>query len=120
MEYVKLFIAAAGIPSAIVGLIIWWFKRWIEQRDAEKERLELEREANRERREKNIENLVMLTIKSCDSIKILSEATARAVQRIPDAHCNGDMTTALKRASEIEQEEKEFLTKQGIKHIFED
>lgn len=120
MEIVKWFLIQAGIPGVIVGIFVWWFKRSVEKRDVEKERLEREREAARERREKNIENLVMLNIKSCDSIKILAEATARAVQRIPDAKCNGDMSSALKRAAEIEQEEKDFLTKQGLKHIFED
>lgn len=49
---------------------------------------------------------------------VLAEATARAVQRIPDAHCNGDMDSALKQAAEIQKLEKEFLLDQGIKHIF--
>ena len=52
------------------------------------------------------------------STNVLATATAKAVQRIPDAHCNGDMTEALRRASEIQNEEKEFLLDQGIKHIF--
>lgn len=47
------------------------------------------------------------------------QAIARAVQRIPDAHCNGDMTEALTKMEEMQYQEKEFLMKKGIKHIFE-
>lgn len=48
----------------------------------------------------------------------LAEATARAVQRIPDAKCNGDMTSALAEADKYIQEEKRFLMELGISHIF--
>ena len=47
----------------------------------------------------------------------LGEATAKAVQRIPDAHCNGDMHAALDYASQVKHEQKEFLTKRGIHAI---
>lgn len=53
------------------------------------------------------------------STNILAEATAKAVQRIPDAHCNGDMTSALKQSAKYQQEEKDFLINQGIKHVFD-
>lgn len=46
-------------------------------------------------------------------------AIARAVQRIPDAHCNGDMTKALDEIAEIQKKEQQFIIDQGIKHIFE-
>ena len=42
------------------------------------------------------------------------EATARAVQRIPDAHCNGDMRDALNYAQEVKHKQKDFLAQQGI------
>jgi hypothetical protein len=51
---------------------------------------------------------------------VLAQATARAVQRIPEAHCDGDMTAALEKAAKIQQEEQQFLFDQGIKHIFGD
>lgn len=53
------------------------------------------------------------------STNILAEATAKAVQRIPDAHCNGDMTSALEQSAKYQQEEKDFLINQGIKHVFD-
>ena len=100
-------IIIAGIPSAITGLAIWWFKKQLEVHDR---RLE--------EREKNLETLMMMIIKTSKANNVLAVATAHAVQRIPDAKCNGDMTAALKEADRIQQEEKDFLMKQGIKHIF--
>ena len=44
----------------------------------------------------------------------LAEATAVAVQRIPDAHCNGDMHAALEYATSVKHKQKDFLTKQGV------
>ena len=102
-------ILAMGIPSAIFGLLIWWFKRYIDKR-----------EANAEAREKNTENLMLLIMKEIRANNILAEATAKAVQRIPDAHCNGDMTSALDLASRIHKEEEQFMLDQGIKHVFGD
>lgn len=49
---------------------------------------------------------------------VLAEATARAVQRIPDAKCNGDMTEALAQAEKLQKEERAFILEQGINHIF--
>lgn len=108
-----------GIPTAITGLFVWLFKRYIDKRDAEKERKEqLEKEA-REEREKNTEKLMLMIMQTGRASYVLAEATAKAVQRIPDAHCNGDMTEALELASRIQKEEQQFLVDQGIKHIFE-
>lgn len=98
-----------GIPSAITGLLVWWLKRSIDKRDAK-----------REEREKNTETLMLMIMQTSRATNVLAEATARAVQRIPDAHCNGDMTHALEEAARIQKEEKDFLMDQGIKHIFED
>ena len=49
----------------------------------------------------------------------IGEATARAVQRIPDAHCNGDMHAALDYAAKIKHVQKDFLTSQGIHAIID-
>ena len=35
----------------------------------------------------------------------LGESTARAAQRIPDAHCNGDMHAALEYAQKVKHEQ---------------
>lgn len=107
MDLIWAFIIAMGVPSAVMGLLIWWLKRHIDKK-----------EEKREAREANTEKLMLLIMQETRSTNVLATATAKAVQRIPDAHCNGDMTEALRRASEIQNEEKEFLFDQGIKHIF--
>ena len=100
---------AMGIPSAVCGLLIWWLKRYIDKR-----------ETKAEEREKNTENLIILMMKEIRANSVLNEATAKAVQRIPDAHCNGDMTAALERAAKIRKEEEQFMLDQSIKHVFGD
>lgn len=102
-------IMAAGIPSAITGLLLWWIKKKIDKQDEE-----------RQERERNQERLMILIMQTGRATSVLSEATARAVQRIPDAHCNGDMKKALDDAKRIQTEEKDFLINKGIKHIFEE
>ena len=102
------FLLAMGIPTAVTGLLIWWLKREIDKRDA-----------LREEREKNTETLMLMIMQTSRATNILAEATAKAVQRIPDAHCNGDMTSALEQADKIQKEEQQFLIDHGIRHIFE-
>lgn len=109
MEIITAFIVAMGIPTAITGLLVWWLKRHIDKRDKKAEE-----------REKAIENLMLIIMKNSRATNVLAEATARAVQRIPDAHCNGDMKAALELAEKIQKEEKDFMFDQGIKHIFGD
>ena len=56
-------------------------------------------------------------IKGIMASNSLSEATARAVQRIPDAHCNGDMEAALEEEEKVKKEIQLFLAKQGVNNI---
>ena len=97
-----------GIPSAITGLLVWWLKRYIDRT-----------ERKREEKEQNTEKLMIMIMQNSRATCVLATATAKAVQRIPDAHCNGDMTSALAEAARIQQEEKDFLLDQGIRHIFD-
>lgn len=100
-------ILAAGIPSAITGFIVWRLKKYIDKK-----------ETRSEEREKNIEKLMLLVMNNARATNVLAEATAKAVQRIPDAKCNGDMTAALELAAKYQKEEKDFLFDQGIQNIF--
>lgn len=102
-------LVAMGVPTAVTGLLVWWLKRIIDKRDKKAEE-----------REKNTEMLMLIIMKNSRATNVLAEATAKAVQRIPDAHCNGDMTAALALAEKIQKEEKDFMFDQGIKHIFGD
>ena len=98
-----------GIPTAVTGLLVWFFKRHLDKRDAEKTK-----------HEKDVEQIMIMIMQTSRATNVLAEATAKAVQRIPDAHCNGDMTAALEEASRIQKEEQKFLINRGIEHIFED
>lgn len=111
-------LCAFGVPAAITGLCIWLMKRSIDKREKKREKEQAERDRKAEEREKNTEKLMLLIMQTSRATNVLAEATARAVQRIPDAHCNGDMTEALARAEKIQKEEQQFLLDQGVKHIF--
>lgn len=109
-----------GVPSALTGLFIWFFKRHIDKKDAEKAAKEAAARKAAEDREKNYERMMLMIMQTSRATYVVAEATAKAVQRIPDAHCNGDMTSALAEAERIQKEEQQFLIDQGVKHIFGD
>lgn len=107
-QMVLAFVAAMGIPSAIMGLIIWRLERRIDKREKE--------QAAQEQGQKD---LFVLIVQGTNAAIALGEATARAVQRIPDAHCNGDMHDALDYAADIKHKQKDFLTRQGVSFLMD-
>ena len=109
--------AAAGIPAAAVGFFVWWMQRKITMRDKQKEEDNRRYRQEREEKEKTRELFEIHLIESVNASMALSEATARAVQRIPDAHCNGDMHKALQYAEDVKHKQKDFLTKIGVQAI---
>ena len=96
-----------GIPTAITAFCSWMLQRRITKREAEAEE-----------REKAQEKLFILIVQSSGAAIALGEATARAVQRIPDAHCNGDMHAALEYARQVKHEHKEFMTEQSVQSLY--
>ncbi len=96
-------VLATGIPSLIlsgvVGLLFTKFEKRLERKENIREKHDY------------------LLIKSISAAMTLGEATAEAVQRIPDAHCNGDMHRALEYAKEVKHEQREFLAKQAVSGI---
>lgn len=99
--------AAAGIPTAITAYLIRRFEKKTEQR-----------EAKREEREKKIEKMFILNAQAGRATYIIAKATAVAVQRNPDFHCNGDMTSALEQSEKVQKEYQEFLMDNGVQHVF--
>ena len=97
----------ACFPSAMVGFAIWALQRKITK--AEKAR---------EEREKVREQNELYIIDTVGASLALGQATAKAVQRIPDAHCNGDMHKALEYAEKVKHEHKDFLHEQAIHSIY--
>lgn len=125
--------AICGIPSAvtvaIVGFFVWLLERSIVKRetaraeeDAKREKAreaeEAKFEAERTKQENSRKVFEKNLLASTNAALAVSEATARAVQRIPDAHCNGDMHAALNYAAKIKHEQRDFLAAQGIDNIF--
>lgn len=125
--------AICGIPSAvtvaIVGFFVWLLERSIVKRetaraeeDAKREKAreaeEVKLEAERTKQENSRKVFEKNLLASTNAALAVSEATARAVQRIPDAHCNGDMHAALNYAAKIKHEQRDFLAAQGIDNIF--
>ena len=100
-------LAAMSIPSAVTGFLMWRLQKRIEARDA-----------RNEERQRDIEKMILFTAQNSRATYTVAEATAKAVQRIPDAHCNGDMTEALQRAKKLQMDEQQFLIDQGVKRIF--
>lgn len=98
-----------AIPSSITGLFGWWVKKKIDQQ--EERQLE---------REKNQEKLMVMMMNSTKANSIGIQAVARAVQRIPDAHANGDIDSAIEEMNQLQKAEDNFLTEQGVKHILND
>lgn len=96
-----------GIPSAVTGFCFWNIQRKITKRQKEEEKKDAARRENE-----------VIVIEGVNAAIALGEATARAVQRIPDAHCNGDMHQALQYAAEIKHKHKDFMTEQGIDALY--
>ena len=94
-----------GVPTALFGLIVWWFKRKVEENDRK-----------RQEHDNNIEKLVLMMLQSTRANAILAKATAEAVR---DGHCNGNMSAAIEVVEKAEAAEKQFLLEKGIKYIFE-
>lgn len=112
-------IAMMGIPTAVTGFFFWLLEYRIQKREKKREQQEATARAKAEEREHAREELQLLAIQSTNAAIALAEATAKAVQRIPDAKCNGDMHAVLDYAAKVKHEQKDFLTKQGIQAILE-
>ena len=110
-QFIIAFIVAMGIPSAVSGIFFRQLEKRIEKREAK-------REAKRDEREKNTEKMILLIAQNSRATYTVAKATAKAVQRIPEAHCNGDMKSALEQAERFQMEEQQFLIDQGVKRIF--
>ena len=113
-------IIAMGIPSAVTAFCFWLIERQIKKRDAEDQKKREQRQRDVDEKDKIREESQFLILQAVNASIALAEATAKAVQRIPDANCNGDMHAALDYATEIKHKQKEFLLKQGIQNIYID
>lgn len=105
IDVIKLF----GIPSAVTGVIIWLWQRRLDKKETDREA----KEAKRERME-------LFHLQELMAVSAVARATAKAVQRIPEAHCNGDMTEALDYEKNVRHKQKDFLDELGIHALHDD
>ena len=101
--------AMLGELGVIAGIVSLLFRRF-------EKRLDKREKAREEKEEAKLEH-DMLTLKMTFASLSLAEATAEAVQRIPDAHCNGDMHTALEKAREAKDEYRSFEMEQTARSL---
>ena len=104
----------AAIAAVTVGLINALSQKKTKQDLSAEFQKELQEAREKEKARQRYE---VYMIKGIMASNTLSEATARAVQRIPDAHCNGDMETALEEEEKVKKEIQLFLAKQGVNNI---
>ena len=98
-------VAAMGIPSAVMGLIVWRLKGRVEEREAA--------QAERAKAQQDL----LLIVQGTRAGIALGEATARAMQR---GHTNGDMEQALAYALEVKHRQRDLLARQGIHALLDD
>lgn len=99
-------VLAAGIPSAIFSTFIKRLERKIDETKDEQKK-------NEARKLEHELMVIDMTIACLD----LSEVTAEAVQRIPDAKCNGEMTAALQSAKAIQTKYRDFVKLQAVQSL---
>lgn len=115
----------------VTALAIWYVQRkfdrkWDKQDEARKaeaaadldrrrkrqeeiDEREAQRTREQEEREKKRDDLLKSMLMGLDAVTELTVATAKAVQRIPDAHCNGDMHAALDYVDEQKKKQRDLM-----------
>lgn len=102
------FFIVAGAPSAVVGgavsLMYWRLKKQIELN------MELQRQHDAARLQHEKFLVSMLT-----AVSAVCEANAIAMQ---NGRCNGETHAALEYLHKVKREQREFMTAQGLEHIY--
>lgn len=104
---IEAILVAASIPSGITGFCFWLLQRKMSKRQEAEEKKEKARRENE-----------TIVIECMIAAITLGEATAKAVQRIPDANCNGDMHAALEYAHEVKNKHRDFIRRQGVDALY--
>lgn len=99
---------AIGLPGAVVTAIVGVMVKKIERRMDEERNIRLEQDRARKQFEK-------FQARGLSATMALCEANAIALQ---NGKCNGETHRALDYMQRIKYEQRDFLTSQGIDHIF--
>ena len=99
---------AIGLPSAIIGgIVAFAFNRIEKKMDADRKAREKHEEARRD--------YELFQVKTLTAVIALSKANAIALKT---GKCNGETTAALEYLERVKHEQRDFLTAQGIEHLF--
>lgn len=101
-------LGASGLLSAVVGGIVGLCFRRIEKR------MDREAEARKEREEAR-RKYEIFQVKTLTAVTALSKANAIALK---NGKCNGETKAALEYLDQVKHEQRDFLTEQGIDHLF--
>lgn len=99
---------AVGLPAAVVSAVVGLLFRRIETRLADEDKARQRQEDARKQFERYQLTALTATMALC-------EANARAMQ---NGRCNGETHAALEYMQKVKHEQRDFLTNQGIDHIF--
>lgn len=102
------FLLSIGLVGAIVGGVVGLGFHSIKKRMDKEAEERTEREGARREYER-------FQVKMLTATAALSEANALALQH---GKCNGETHAALEYMETVKREQREFLTKQGIDHLF--
>jgi hypothetical protein len=105
IHFLELAGAASAMFSGFLCLLTWKLKRQIEANEA----------AQRRREEERME-FEFHQIKMTSANAALAKANAIALK---NGHCNGETTAALAYLEEVKHDQRDFLMKHGVVHIYE-
>lgn len=117
MDIIPIVLAAMGVPSAITAFCFWLLERKIQKRDAEQKEERVKRQREIDERDEQRKKYEICQLNMIIASMALAEATASAVERIPDARCNGDMHRAKEYAQKVKNDQKDFLKRQAIESM---
>lgn len=99
-------LVAAGVPSLVLGAMLQRYAKKVEKAEQHRKSQEIAR--------KEFEKF---QLDSLTAVMKLSEANAIALQ---NGKCNGETHAALDYMKTVKRDQRAFLTKQGLAHIFEE
>jgi uncharacterized protein HemX len=106
MENLWAILVAAGVPSLVLGFMLQRYTRKVEKS-----------EQQRKAQETAKKEFEKFQLDSLTAVMKLSEANAIALQ---NGKCNGETHAALEYMKSVKKDQRAFLTKQGLAHIFEE
>lgn len=104
MEILWSVLIALGLPSAIVGIFCRRIEKRMDEEKREREKLEIARR-----------KYEIFQVKTLTAVTALSKANAIALK---NGKCNGETKAALAYLNEVKHDQRDFLTEQGIEHLF--